>query len=458
MKKHVFAVALLMLALVLPDVAPTEGALAFHRLYAPFVLRHTSTASGGVTLVLINRVTNHPVWVRHVLGLDCIGWSNDRQALALSIRVPGRRPFRVLTWHMGGTTRLFDDSDSAVGGGYIDGVIDLGWSPGDRRVLLRSYQSGGKNVGEGSLFCLAVADGRMYHIGDRVTRMRWLGLRRVRYWTLRAVIRWPVVEIADRSSSHLWHCPARQARRFLYVPCGQGCRRVYQFRVDADGHKTPLSPSFVSLIGSAYAVVVSPDRRSVYVPEGDYFSVAQFHVRRNNDPPTVIPPIARLAGFCVGVDTIEAMERRLGRGEALPGGHPNGARSWWLRGGLWHIWCDGFDYHDDGSGRVVDSLSLDEQSFSGPGAAPKSERRPLARASRKPLGWMGVVIPGMTVQQVLQAIKGRLPPPQVKGSVWRWEETGFVRVSMIRNETFTDWTAEVAFVRGRVSYIWLSVG
>jgi hypothetical protein len=64
----------------------------------------------------------------------------------------------------------------------------------------------------------------------------------------------------------------------------------------------------------------------------------------------------------------------------------------------------------------------------------------------------------MTVQQVLQAIKGRLPPPQVKGSVWRWEETGFVRVSMIRNETFTDWTAEVAFVRGRVSYIWLSVG
>ena len=173
---------------------------------------------------------------------------------------------------------------------------------------------------------------------------------------------------------------------------------------------------------------------------------------RTADPPTSVPTLARLAGFRVGVDTIEAMEQRLGHGQVLMGGHPNGARSWWLWGGRWHLWGDGFDYHDRG-GRVIDGLSLDEQSLHGPGAAPRSERRPPARVPRRSLGWMGVVFPGMTRQQVLWAVAGKLPPPRVKVDVWRWTAKGFVRVNTINHEKFTVWNAEMGFEQGRVSYV-----
>jgi hypothetical protein len=107
----------------------------------------------------------------------------------------------------------------------------------------------------------------------------WLEGNKVRCFVTAALLMFFGLEAGSFSPAHGQR--TAPIARFAYLPGRQGCPRVYQFRVDADGHKTPLSPSFVSLIGSAYAVVVSPDRRSVYVPEGDYFSVAQFQVRRN---------------------------------------------------------------------------------------------------------------------------------------------------------------------------------
>ncbi len=73
------------------------------------------------------------------------------------------------------------------------------------------------------------------------------------------------------------------------------------------------------------------------------------------DPPTYIPPIARIVGVRVGYDSMEDLDRNLGSGVMMMGGHPHGARDWTL---LPHgsIDADGFDYSK--RGRVIDDLGV----------------------------------------------------------------------------------------------------
>ncbi len=66
-----------------------------------------------------------------------------------------------------------------------------------------------------------------------------------------------------------------------------------------------------------------------------------------SDPPTYIPEFARIAGVRVSVDTMRKLERRLGKGLAVTGGHPHGARLWHPKGTGWLIHADGFDYPED---------------------------------------------------------------------------------------------------------------
>jgi 6-phosphogluconolactonase (cycloisomerase 2 family) len=79
---------------------------------------------------------------------------------------------------------------------------------------------------------------------------------------------------------------AEPVERFRYLPAGQGNNLVLQFRILHNGELRPLIPPAVPTIGSVYTVVVAPNKRSVYVPEGDYFGVNQYHVRPNG---TLVP-------------------------------------------------------------------------------------------------------------------------------------------------------------------------
>jgi hypothetical protein len=45
---------------------------------------------------------------------------------------------------------------------------------------------------------------------------------------------------------------------------------------------------------------------------------------------------------------MEELERQLGEGEVVTGGHPNGARLWRVKGTSWEIYVDAFEYSERG--------------------------------------------------------------------------------------------------------------
>ena len=140
-------------------------------------------------LEFLNRATGHTVWKKQVGYLDCVGWSHDHKALALSITSLGETPFRLLIWQKGTPVRLLDDSPvpPGYGGGYIDGVVDIVWSPDDRRVLFRIWQSGSKSMNLGVLECLDTKHGQISTLPGDVRQMQWLGPHRVKYRVMKIV-------------------------------------------------------------------------------------------------------------------------------------------------------------------------------------------------------------------------------------------------------------------------------
>ena len=75
-----------------------------------------------------------------------------------------------------------------------------------------------------------------------------------------------------------------------------------------------------------------------------------------NGPAMVIPQIAQVGKFQVGVTTMEQLEAAFGKGRPFTGGHANGAREWYCKEAGWYVYADGFDYN--GIGRVVDSFEI----------------------------------------------------------------------------------------------------
>lgn len=152
-----------------------------------YALKKQRIGDSQTTLSLINRATGQTVWKKQVQDLDCVGWSPDRKALALSIYTTGKAPFQLLVWQEGRPVRLLDDSPSPIGGGYIDGVEDIVWSPDDRRILFRVWQSGSKMLNNGVLCCLDTKAWRLSSVPGNVRQMQWLGANRVRYQVVKYV-------------------------------------------------------------------------------------------------------------------------------------------------------------------------------------------------------------------------------------------------------------------------------
>lgn len=151
-----------------------QTAIAAPREPATYKLETQTVGSDQTILRFINRTTGRTLWKKSVKNVDCVGWSHDHQALALSVYVGGKTPFRLLLWQAGKPLRVIDDSAlPAVGEGFIDGVIDIVWSPDDRRVLYRVYQSGGKSLNNGRLYCLDTKSWRLALIPGNVRQMKW---------------------------------------------------------------------------------------------------------------------------------------------------------------------------------------------------------------------------------------------------------------------------------------------
>src|ERR1051326_2196822 len=101
-------------------------------------------------------------------------------------------------------------------------------------------------------------------------------------------------------------------------------------------------------------VIVSLVILSLCVPTG-----APVH-----NPPEV-PAFARVLGLRVGMDTLDRLERRLGKGRTVTGGHSNSGRSWKFRNGL-PLFADGFDLPRNGANVITGShYVLDTLLFQG---------------------------------------------------------------------------------------------
>jgi hypothetical protein len=173
-----------------------------------------------------------------------------------------------------------------------------------------------------------------------------------------------------------------------------------------------------------------------------------------HDPPTIVPQIARIAGIRVGYNTMEEMEQLLGKGMMFRGSHPNGGREWRLRGTPWYIDSTFLDYYDQPRQHVDGSLLLNDVSLSTKRDSIDSDpvlSRRTTRRTRRKLGWLGIISPGVSQAFVLRAIHGKLPLPQRSGEKWTWIARGFVRLRA--HQTYNTWTATLTFHRGRLAEI-----
>src|SRR4051794_29170076 len=64
------------------------------------------------------------------------------------------------------------------------------------------------------------------------------------------------------------------------------------------------------------------------------------------DPKTSVPAFADFAGVRVGLDTMQRLEKQLGPGKPVKGGHPLGGREWRTSRPRAIIYADGFNSFD----------------------------------------------------------------------------------------------------------------
>src|ERR1043165_9145057 len=109
-----------------------------------------------------------------------------------------------------------------------------------------------------------------------------------------------------------------------------------------------------------------------------------------------IPDISPIYRIKVVYTTMPELEKFLGPGKTIIGGHPNGARLWRVKGTSWTVYADAFEWSK--RGMVVDSFSIYED------VAPEPDI-PFARISPKRLRWLHEIHPGTKQEQLKQALK-----------------------------------------------------
>src|SRR5262249_3950828 len=90
--------------------------------------------------------------------------------------------FTLLVWRVGERLRTYRHIYPLE---RFEVVRDVLWSPDDQRLLvLGPYGMGEGDQGFGRLWCLRQRDGRLFLLADAsVTRAKWIGPTRIRYWT-----------------------------------------------------------------------------------------------------------------------------------------------------------------------------------------------------------------------------------------------------------------------------------
>jgi hypothetical protein len=173
-----------------------------------------------------------------------------------------------------------------------------------------------------------------------------------------------------------------------------------------------------------------------------------------HDPPERIPAVAELAGVRVGFDTMGWIEKKLGAGEPMIGGHPQGARVWRCKSPRASIYADGFDYVDRSGreGAVIDTLVIEAQSR----ASLRGIGPPFARVASRVLRLSSGIGLGMSRRQALALRRIRIPYTWQDRNTLTWKEPGFSRVR--EGTEYTEWQVELRFRDDRLDWIRVSCG
>lgn len=149
---------------------------------------------------------------------------------------------------------------------------------------------------------------------------------------------------------------------------------------------------------------------------------------------TDVPAIATVAGITLGVTTVEQYGGRFSEGRVQTGGHPRGARLWYLPDLRAELYADGFYYGPNG--RIFDTVAVDFAPGAGRGL-------PRLRPGRAELGLLGKLRAGMSRAEVRRAIgtDQALDDLTMIGLV-RYREP---LVNKSGEDSFTTWTGTFAF-------------
>lgn len=148
-----------------------------------------------------------------------------------------------------------------------------------------------------------------------------------------------------------------------------------------------------------------------------------------------VPVIGKMAGITVGLTSIQDFEKRHGKGLAIVGGHPRGARLWYdAKLGI-EIFADGFYFSD--RGEVVDSLRV---WWIEPSA--EDRRIPRIHIAKDEYGLLARVTKGMSKAQCQAAIGTSQPLDDVHmlGLVKYPDKLGNKD-----DDRFQEWTADLLF-------------
>lgn len=153
--------------------------------------------------------------------------------------------------------------------------------------------------------------------------------------------------------------------------------------------------------------------------------------------------VATAAGITVGQTTLEQFEAAHGRGLAVMGGHPCGARTWYDTTSGVLIYADAFCYTDDGA--VVDTLRLE---WKPEGKVAKDVPRIKLKADE--LGFLSRLKVGLSSRDVEIAMRSRITSNTIKAhGLVQYSE----RLVNKENDRFTTWQATFSFGEGRLSSV-----
>jgi hypothetical protein len=160
-----------------------------------------------------------------------------------------------------------------------------------------------------------------------------------------------------------------------------------------------------------------------------------------HNSPWHVPQIAHLGGFTAGVDTIDAMEQRLGKTKAYIGQHPNSSHSWYFRKTHLELYADGFAYKE--AGLLINTLDLTSD-------PQLSEKQAFASPSdRHRRGFLGTILPGMSRTTVVRLTRHRLPPPEIDHGDMAWTMEGRALIRRAERgypeKDVTSWTTTLHF-------------